>query len=238
MFIYSSALSVFVFLSGSSHFKPKETFLTVCLFFLCIIPTSGNHASTKTNERKRHRLFLSPHYAPPVAVRACIIWVVQWEIPPTTSVHRVIRCAKQNFLRKMRCDTLMFLKLRKTVSGTLMFGFCSLSQVKSAFPPKRTHKRSYGTNKILTSTCAGFCPTNFWDHTEKIGSSRTEASRYLDRTALCRTSSFVLPSLSLLGMSTHFPFCFSLLFPSFALVSRCIPFCFTLHSLRCEKNVF
>ena len=115
----------------------------------------------------------------------------------------------------MRCDTLMFLKLRKTVSGTLMFGFCSLSQVKSAFPPKRTHKRSYGTNKILTSTCAGFFPTNFWDHTEKIGSSRTEASRYLDRTALCRTSSFVLPSLSLSGMSTHsrfaFPFCFLLL---------------------------
>ena len=67
-------------------------------------------------------------------------------------------------------------------------------------------KKLRNKKKTLPSTCAGFFPKEFLgSHRKKIRSFRTEASRYLDQTALCMTSSFVLPlrrqSFSTLGWS-------------------------------------
>ena len=147
---------------------------------------------------------------------------------------------KTNFLRKMRCDTLMFFEVAENgfmyTNVWFLFSFPSEVSVSTKKNPQKKLRNKQNTDQHLRR----FFPDQFLEsHRNKIGSSRTEASRYLDRTALCRTSSFVLPSLSLsFGYEHTLSFCFSLLFPSFALVSRCIPFCFTLHSLRCEKNVF
>ena len=139
----------------------------------------------------------------------------------------------------MRCDTLMFFEVAENgfmyTNVWFLFSFPSEVSVSTKKNPQKKLRNKQNTDQHLrrffSRPIFGITPKKS-DHLEPKPPGTSIGQRFVGLPLLSSRLSLSF------GYEHTLSFCFSLLFPSFALVSRCIPFCFTLHSLRCEKNVF